>query len=147
MFKDVSWRYELSWRCECLLAFVKKRSRIVNWSWVIVCKDSIDSLFILIFHRVKQFGFGLEFHNWTLGYLNFHLSCICVRISRIQQLSLRYGNNHEKLERGSNQHSLDVKMLIFLQYILTDEKGNKQFCTINSPLVLSFMPHTPAHIK
>jgi len=31
-----------------------------------------------------------------------------------------------KLERDSNQHSLDVKMLIFLQFISPYEKGNKQ---------------------
>jgi hypothetical protein len=31
--------------------------------------------------------------------------------------------NYEKLERDSNQHSLDVKMFIFLQYISPYEKG------------------------
>jgi hypothetical protein len=32
-------------------------------------------------------------------------------------------DNYEKLEIERNQHSLDVKMLIFLQYILLYEKG------------------------
>ena len=42
----------------------------------------------------------------------------------------RWIKNDEKLKRDSNQHSLDVKMFILLQYISPNEKassGNNQF--------------------
>jgi len=48
--------------------FVKKESRIVNWSWVIVYKDSIGNLFILIWWR--SFTASIEL---TIGVLQLNI--------------------------------------------------------------------------